>query len=297
MAFYGVNMDVMVRELNLKFKLAIQQKGGVGIRSLATIFKRMDFNGNKKLDIGEFEQALAAFGIFPKKVELQAMMKFYDCDSDGNISYEEFLSGLRDELTERRRAMVGKAFAMLDKDGSGAIQISDIAGIYDVSMNPEFLEGRKTRDQILSDFLGNFEGARGNADGIVTTQEFVDYYTDLSMSTPSDEYFVRMMESTWQVPEEENSQVTQQTVSHLLREVKSRVFELARRDPAFLRKIFNDFDLNQSGHLTIDEVTNLIAKLKISVERKYVYPFFKVIDKNNSGGIEYDEFEAYILSE
>ena len=62
MAFYGVNMDVMVRELNLKFKLAIQQRGGVGIRSLATIFKRMDFNGNKKLDIGEFEQAMAAFG-------------------------------------------------------------------------------------------------------------------------------------------------------------------------------------------------------------------------------------------
>lgn len=132
---------------------------------------------------------------------------------------------------------------------------------------------------------------------MVTWQEFCDYYTDLSMSTPSDEYFVRMMESTWQVPEEENTQVTQQTVSHLLREVKARVFELARRDPAFLKKIFNDFDLNQSGHLTIDEVTNLIAKLKISVERKYVYPFFKVVDKNNSGGIEYDEFEAYILSE
>merc|ERR1719246_411184 len=98
------------------------------------------------------------------------------------------------------------------------------------------------------------------------------------MSTPSDEYFVRMMESTWLVPEEENTAVTQQTVSHLLREVKARVFELARRDPAFLKKIFNDFDLNQSGHLTIDEVTNLIAKLKISVERKFVYPFFKVAD-------------------
>jgi hypothetical protein len=41
-------------------------------------------------------------------------------------------------------------------------------------------------------------------------------------------------------------------------------------------------------------MTNLIAKLKISVERRYVYPFFKCIDKNNSGGIEYDEFEAYI---
>lgn len=64
-------------------------------------------------------------------------------------------------------------------------------------MNPEFLEGRKTRDEILGDFLNNFDGARGNNDGVVTKQEWDDYYTDLSMSTPSDEYFVRMMESTW----------------------------------------------------------------------------------------------------
>ena len=193
--------------------------------------------------------------------------------------------------------MVDKAFAMMDQDGSGQLRVNDIGGIYDVSMNPEFLEGRKTREEILQDFLNNFDGAKGNNDGIVSKQEWDDYYTDLSMSTPSDEYFVRMMESTWQVPEEENSAVTQQTVSHLLREVKSRVWELARQNPAFLQKIFNDFDLNTSGHLTIDEVTNLIAKLKISVERKFVYPFFKVVDANNSGGIEYEEFEAYILGQ
>ncbi len=46
--------------------------------------------------------------------------------------------------------------------------------------------------------------------------------------------------------------------------------------------------------MTIDEMTNMIAKLKISVERKYVYPFFKVLDRNNSGGIEFDEWEAYL---
>jgi Ca2+-binding EF-hand superfamily protein len=89
--------------------------------------------------------------------------------------------------------------------------------------------------------------------------------------------------------------VTKATVKHLHTEVKSRVLQLARNDPALLRKIFNDFDLNGSESLTIDEVTNLIAKLRISVERKFIYPFFKIVDANNSGAIEYDEFEAYIL--
>lgn len=256
----------------------------------------MDFNGNKKLDQSEFEQALAAFGIFPKKVELQALMKYYDVDGDGNISYDEFLNGMKDELSERRVAMVKKAFMMLDKDGSGKITISDINGIYDVSMNPEFLEGRKTRDEILAEFLNNFDGKRGNNDGVLTWEEFYDYYSDLSMSTPSDEYFVRMMESTWQVPENEDAEVTKQTVKHLHSEVKSRIHQLARNDPSLFRKIFNDFDLNGSESLTIDEVNNLIAKLRISVERKFIYPFFKIVDANNSGAIEYEEFEAYLTA-
>ena len=132
-------------------------------------------------------------------------MKFYDLDGDGNITYDEFLSGLRDPLNDRRLNMVKKAFAMLDRSGNGTITTSDIAGIYDVSQNPEFLEGRKTKDEILAEFLNNFDGPRGNNDGVVTWDEFQDYYSDLGMSTPSDEYFVRMMETTWQVPEHEDS--------------------------------------------------------------------------------------------
>ena len=52
----------MVRELNLKFKLAIQAKRGLGIRSLRNCFARLDEDGSKQLNAGEFEAALAAFG-------------------------------------------------------------------------------------------------------------------------------------------------------------------------------------------------------------------------------------------
>ena len=91
-----------------------------------------------------------------------------------------------------------------------------------------------------------------------------------------------------------DDELSQQTVQHLHSEVKSRVLQLARNDPQLFRKIFNDFDLNGSQSLTIDEVNNLVCKLRISVERKYIYPFFKIIDRNNSGAIEYEEFEAYL---
>jgi hypothetical protein len=38
MAFCGVNLEVMVRELNLQFKTVIQQRGGNGPRTLKKIF-------------------------------------------------------------------------------------------------------------------------------------------------------------------------------------------------------------------------------------------------------------------
>ena len=72
-------------------------------------------------------------------------MKYYDINQDGSIGYEEFLNGLRDDLTPRRKNMVMKAFAMMDKSGTGTITTSDIVNIFDVSRNPDFIEGRLTR--------------------------------------------------------------------------------------------------------------------------------------------------------
>ena len=74
------------------------------------------------------------------------MFKYYDINGDGSVSYEEFLNGLRDDLNQRRKNMVLKAFAMMDKDGSGEITTSDIWNIYDVSRHPDFIEKRLTKE-------------------------------------------------------------------------------------------------------------------------------------------------------
>ena len=225
-------------------------------------------------------------------------MKFYDIDGDGNISYEEFLSGLRDELTERRKKLVDKAFQIMDKDHTGTITVNDIKEIYDVTQNPEFIEGRKTREEILEDFLNNFDGARGNDDGVVTKEEWDSYYTDLSMSCPTEEYFVRMMEQAWCVSEDEDSVVYKEQIAHFLSMIRLRLLEMSNQstEEFVLRKIFSDFDLNNSETITIDELAAMIAGLKLSCERKYLYGIFKILDSNNNGCIEFEEFLNYVVN-
>jgi hypothetical protein len=56
MAFYGVGLEVKVKELLLHFKMNLQGKAPeLGICRLRRNFKRFDASGNKKLDGGEFE--------------------------------------------------------------------------------------------------------------------------------------------------------------------------------------------------------------------------------------------------
>lgn len=83
-------------------------------------------------------------------------------------------------MNERRKNMVLKAFAILDKTGDGKITIEDVKNIYDVTGSADFAEKRLTKEQIVSNFINSFEGKHGNKDGTITLDEFIDYYSDVS---------------------------------------------------------------------------------------------------------------------
>lgn len=235
------------------------------------------------------------YRLFFSKIDLQALVKYYDANEDGQIDLEEFLRGLRDPLTERREAMVWRAFQLMDRDGSGKIEAKDVQHLYDVSQHREFIEGTKSKLEILEDFLNSFDGVKGNNDGIITKEEWHEYYTDLSVSIPSDDYFVQMMESTWNICEDEDDQAYHDKIGQYVGYVHSQLVNLTggSTDEGLIRKIYDDFDLNQNGMITIDEFANMVAKLEIAVERKYLRGIFREIDLNKSGAIEFEEFYGF----
>jgi Ca2+-binding EF-hand superfamily protein len=148
---------------------------------------------------------------------------------------------------------------------------------------------------LLAEFLNNFEGVKGNKDGIVTKEEFIDYYTDLSMSIPNDDYFIELIESVWMIVEKEEGAAFKETMTQLTTKIYTKLRELAQPlDDKMLGKMFKEFNKSKSGSITIDELAFVLVRLGVSAERKYLVELFKKFDLDKSGTIEPGEFATFI---
>lgn len=189
----------------LKDKLA--SRGARGIIGLGKSFRIMDDDNSKCLSTYEFNKALHDYGLEFTKDESEDIFEFFDTDRSGTVDYNEFLRAIRGPMNKKREQKVMQAFAKLDKDGSGWIDINDLRGVYTADKHPDVIQGKKTEDDILNEFLETFEVAhsireQATPDHVVTKEEFIEYYNCISSSIDDDNYFVLMMDNAWKLTEE-----------------------------------------------------------------------------------------------
>ena len=53
--------------------------------------------------------------------------------------------------------MALKAFKILDRTGDGVVDLEDIRGRYNASFHPDVRSGKRTEDEVLTEFLETFE--------------------------------------------------------------------------------------------------------------------------------------------
>ena len=94
--------------------------------------------------------------------------------------------------------LVNMAFDLLDKDGSNQIDPLDLVGVYDTSKHPDVISRKKTTQEVLRDFLDGFD-IGGDVDGMVTRQEFENYYANVSASIDDEQYFELMIRNAWHI--------------------------------------------------------------------------------------------------
>lgn len=155
----------------------------------------MDDDGNKKLNYDEFKKGLHDYGCAITDDEAKELCQAVDTNGDGSVDFDEFLSMIRPPMSQGRINLVEKAFQVLDKTGDGVITIADLKGVYNARKHPKYLNGELTEAEVFQEFLKSFE--MGEADGKVTKEEFINYYSGVSDSIDQDAYFDLMMRNAW----------------------------------------------------------------------------------------------------
>ncbi|KAK0073573.1 hypothetical protein PV326_013280 [Microctonus aethiopoides] len=161
-------------------------------------FRRLDDDGNKQLSKEELTDGLAELGLDMAENEIDEIMSKLDTDDSGGISLTEFIVAVRPPMNESRKKVVEQAFQKLDKTGDGEITVDDLRGIYNVKCHPRYISGEESEESILNKFLGNFE-QDNIKDGIVTEEEFINYYSAISASIDHDGYFDLMMRNAYKL--------------------------------------------------------------------------------------------------
>ena len=179
-----------------EFREMVTRHGGsTGIRAVQRIFRNLDDNRNKRLSAEEIRDGSLDYGLTMSMEAARNLLAFMDKDNSGSVSFDEFLLAIQPPMNEGRLALVNQAFQELDSDGNGAIDSKELLSKYNFLQHPDVVSGKLTVEQATQQFMAVWEGSNG--DGLVTIQEFIDYYQSVSASIDDDAYWELMMRNAW----------------------------------------------------------------------------------------------------
>lgn len=188
-------------ELLEYFKKVLTGRAGNGLITLRRIFNIVDRDRSGQVSIAEFSEIMKELKIDLSNEQINLIFKVFDLNKDGTLSYEEFMAGVRGRMSEHRLSLVNAVFDKLDPENQGYADIQFIFDSYLASKHPAVVEGRKTEEQVLAEFLDTFEVHHnltvGTEEPRVSRNEFVLYFENVSATVGDNEYFDNLLESTW----------------------------------------------------------------------------------------------------
>jgi Ca2+-binding EF-hand superfamily protein len=163
----------------------------LGIRGLGQAYRSLDGTGRGFLRADDFAQVTKMYDLPLSDQEIELLVQIFDADGDGSVNFDEFLLHIRGELLPRRKKIIERAFNKFDLNDDGIVDAFDLRTRFQVVQNPVVVKGKRTAEEIVSDFREAF------ADGSVTYEEFEEYWATISALVANDKHFEIMMQNAF----------------------------------------------------------------------------------------------------
>ena len=185
-------------------KDTIKQRGSRGILGMRRCFMIYDEENSRILTFDNFYKYITSFLIPLTRNQSIALFKLFDKQNTAEINYDSLINELISNFSESRRNLVNRAFNKLDTRRRGVLNMNIIRNGFNPSGHPDVISGKKTEQEILAEFLDNFDyhfnllnQGRNPDDEEITNQEFIDFYRYISCAIEDDSIFNKIISGVW----------------------------------------------------------------------------------------------------
>jgi len=164
-------------------------------------FRRMcmsaDVDHTGQLPARTFEGVLSWVGVRLQDGELQKLTNLFETEPESNVlDYRGFFKYMEANMSEARVAIVEDAYAKLQATScSGYVEVHQLQQNWNPRCHPEVGATTITEVEAMEEFLNQWDLT--SSDGMVSYDEFLDYYRDVSMAVEKGEIFVDIVRKAW----------------------------------------------------------------------------------------------------
>lgn len=167
----------------------LRRAASEGFLALRRCLRLLGKGRGASLSKSEVDAAMRHFGVPLTPLELDTIMTFFDPSGTGVVSVAELLRGVRGPLTQQRRLKaIRAAYARLGSGSSAVVTLGDVVNKYDASKHPAVVAGSRSKDDVLREFAADWD--RASRDDVISEEEFVEFFSEVSAGVDSDEAFV-----------------------------------------------------------------------------------------------------------
>ena len=181
-------------------------RGTKSIFTLQKMFNLYDKNNKGLIDFINFEKICQTLKLNISNNEITNIFKTFSIDYNNRMNYDNFIYTLRGQLSPTRLELIRAAFNKLPVNNFNSIRIEDLKSSFKAENHPDVINGNQIKEMIFNEFVEELEIFREYEEKIQKKplmffqfQDFVNFYTQISMGITDDNYFEKMINSVWNV--------------------------------------------------------------------------------------------------